>query len=168
MFPYKDIIIDQMINEGYSIKDICNRINTGTCFSRKDVEENYNRTIEAFCRRDECWDIHIMEYITGNYKNEKIMMDWAHANRHIMSIIAQRLLGMLGTDDTDVKFRYTDNSYEMPIYPEVIKYLGLSFVKEKQSVRDGSFYNFSSSMDLEEYVKQYVYWCYDRHRGDNP
>lgn len=162
MFPYRDVIIDQMVSEGEKPESIVKRIQSGKCFSRQSIMANYEKTVKQYRLREEHWDVKIMDEVIRSLRVEKTFYDTNHPNERVFSIIAKGILKELGVDDTSVHAEHRLNDFEMPVYPEVAECLGLSWWKGDEILRKGSFYNFSDRMDLREYVRQYIWWCYDR------
>ena len=55
----------------------------------------------------------------------------------------------------------TDDQYEIPVYPQVKRILGLKWDKRIKS----SLLSLEDSLaDINTYVQQYIYWCFERNQ----
>lgn len=57
---------------------------------------------------------------------------------------------------------YTDKRldyHEVPVYPAIRKHLDLEWKEEKIRTSNDAK-RIASEMDIEEYIKEYLFWCY--------
>lgn len=105
-----------------------------------------------------------MDYIESNYQDQQMFYDPAHPCNNILRIISEGILEILGIDINEIgEIDISVGGSEMPIYRCVREALGLKFAKEyirEDEHMDHQLRRLTPKMDLEEYVREYCYWCY--------
>lgn len=158
MFPYGDVIIDDMLENGNSIEEIIERFKSGTAFSRKEIQNNFTDVILKFKEREKNWDIKIIDYIMENYKTMKVFYDAKHPTNPVMYQIAKRLLEYMGIFGDEISCAFNLGGYELPIYPEVRETLGLDYGGINELLRTNTHCKLTDDMDIDEYIRQYIFW----------
>lgn len=158
MFPYGDSIIDKMLENGRSSKEILDYFKSGTAFDKEEIIENFTNVIAKFREREKNWDIKIIDYIMENYKTRKVFYDAKHPTNLVMYQIAIKLLDYIGIEGDDISCPINLGGYETPIYPEVKEVLGLNYGGTDEILRTDSFCKLTDYMDIDEYVRQYIFW----------
>lgn len=161
MFPNGDININNFIKAGLNISDIIYKINSNEIYSEVEVVDNFESSIHKIKEREKNWDIKILDFILYSYKKYKLFYDVGHPTNIIMKEISKQILINLGLNYNDIKSDLCMNQHEDPVYPCVGKYLNLDWV-ENEIIRVNSPKKMNSNvMDIIEYIKQYIMWCYD-------
>lgn len=158
MFPYSDDIIDKMILQGKDFNEILNTIKSNNVFSHNNIYTTFQRVTGRFIEREKNWDIKIMDYVMSHYKKEKIMYDLRHPNGNVFKEITNRILRRLNIDD-EVKINIEVNDFEIPVYPCVAELLELQWHLDMHPTPLEMHGGRSS---LDNYIKEYIYWCYER------
>lgn len=161
MFRKSENNINKMVIEGVKISEIAKRLSDEDFYSEKDVKRNFNSSMKLIQLAEKKVDIVVSDYINDNCKDIWLYQNYIHPNKVVIGEYTKRLLKELGV--SDIKFdAYLDTLPEhiheggdVPIYPSVIKHLGLSCVDEKQRWRiltsDGI-----KLMTFNEYVEYYA------------
>lgn len=117
--------------------------------------------VEKFKKREEGWDIKIVDFILEKYKEERVFYEAWHCTKIVYKRMSQEILKKLNIDYKNIVGEYESDRYEMPIYPEVREALGLKYGAPEELIctkyQDTIF---TSKMDMEEWFHQYIY-CYD-------
>ncbi len=165
MFPYRDVIIDDLVKRGYSVDDIVYIICNCSIFSEKILEREFDNIICKFRKREEKWDIKIIDFILDNFKKNKCFVDGSHPTDRVFRKIVSDILKILGIDYGPSRFNEYNRDYfqngEIIIYPEVARYFGLDYWS-----KDGELRQYTSNkmckMNMEEYVREYIFIYYDK------
>lgn len=159
MFPHGDIVIDECIKRGMSVDEIIAYVKSDSIFSKEAILQNFAEYMEKIKKREEAWDIKIYDYIVLNYKKTKLFYDVGHPTNIIMKKISNEILAMLGMELCDREIDTQMDIHETPVYPAVKKCLNLEwtegYIRESNLAKKASV-----RMDLDEYVRLYVWWCY--------
>lgn len=159
MFPHGDIVIDECIKRGMSVDEIIAYVKSDSIFSKEAILQNFSEYMEKIRKREEAWDIKIYDYIVSNYKKTKLFYDVGHPTNIIMKKISNEILAMLGMELCDREIDTQMDIHETPVYPAVKKCLNLEwtegYIRESNLAKKASV-----RMDLDEYVRLYVWWCY--------
>lgn len=159
MFPFSDKIIDKCVAMGMDKKHIIDFCLREDCISAKDIEDNFIAGIDKIKDREKCWDIKIADFILENYKKNKLFYDIGHPTNIILKEISLQILKRVGIDDESIYCDMGLDGHEEPVYPCVTKTLGLmwrsEFIRESKIAK-----KMVPKMDFEEYIKEYLWWCY--------
>ena len=158
-FPHRDNIIDKCINESMPLEEIYSYVNEDNILPEEYTVNNFNIYIEKIKQREKAWDIKILDFILENYKKYKLFYDMGHPTNIVLKKISVEILAYLGIKDdnihTDTKLDY----HEVPIYPWIRKVLKMEWKEEFIRI-DKDAIKCKDTMDIKEYIKEYVWWCY--------
>lgn len=163
LFPYRDEVIDGLVNKGMGTEEVIKYIREKNFYTKNEIEQNFDIVVEKFVQREKNWDIKIIDYILETYKEEPAFYDVKHPSDKIMRKISVDILRMLGIDECDFLVEKEElSAYEMPVYKEVAEALDLKYWKQDAEIRQNSFQKLSPGMDWKEYVREYIFWCFER------
>lgn len=159
IFPHGDSVIDECIKKQMKIDDVVRFCNSESPFDKEKIISNFELYMEKIKNREKDCNIKIYDYIKDNYKKRKIFYDVGHPSTELLLEISGEILKLLGiTDKCTAKGQLDD--HETPIYPCVISALGLKYGNNELRKSDTGK-KLSQKMNFEEYIKEYIYWCYD-------
>lgn len=158
MFPHADALIDECVERGLSVEKIVEYCMNENALGEREVIENFQLYMEKIHIREEKWDIKIYDFIKSNYRSCKLFYDMGHPTNIIFEFICRNILKMLGIEDSITTDKQLDE-HEVPVYPTVKKYLHLEWQEEKIRKSTGAK-RIADEMDIEEYIKEYLFWCY--------
>lgn len=167
-FNYRDENIDCLWRDGKrDINEMAEYLE-GDIYDEKYVKKNLEISFEKMEKREQFWDIKIIDYIRREYRNEQMFYDPAHPCNNVLRKISEKLLEKLDIDKAEIREVGVHVGYhEMPIYKCVKEALNLKY--EKKYIRDVAVWELSKivpkDMDLKEYCKEYCYWCCDWYLG---
>lgn len=158
MFPRRDDLIERCIGQDMDVEQICEYACEDGIIPEEYVLENFNNYIDKIREREKSWDIKILDFILEHYKHEKLFFDPGHPTNIILEKISKDILLLLGVSDdvcTDIKL----DGKEIPVYPWIGKALGLEWSETFIRASEGAI-KCRDEMDIAEYVREYVWWCY--------
>lgn len=164
MFPYDDVNVQAFAEMGMDEETIIKTIINGGTYTEKQILDNFNGVIEKYKKREEGWDIKIVDFILEKYKEEKVFYENDHCTNIVHKRITQEILKKLDIFDKNISCTRVVDDNEMPIYPEVRKVLGLKyggakeFIREHYDIGHVDRWKILSPMDLEEWLNEYIYW----------
>ena len=163
LFPYRDEVIDDLVDKGLATEEIIKYIDEKEIYTKNEIQQNFDTVVEKFVQREKYWDIKIIDYILEIYKEEIAFYDVKHPSDKIMRKITEEILKILGIRRCDLQLERVELSeYEMPIYKEVAEALELNYWKCDYELRQASQAKLSKVMDWKEYVREYIFWCFER------
>lgn len=155
---FRDFVIDNAYEQFKSVKKIKKYILKEKPFSEKEVKDLFSDFIMKLKEREKNWDIMISDYILENYKTEKIFYDADHPGEGVMKEITKRIGVRLGINDIDGEIEYKLNMFEEFVFPYIQEALGLIY--EEKYVRDRYSEFDCREMDIDEYIREYIWWFY--------
>lgn len=155
-FPFADKRIDELYARGKSTSEIVGVINNVSLSNDIYIRDNMRKVVEKFKKREEHWDIKVIDYILDNYQKRQFFYDPYHPVNEVLEIISNGILRSLGFDRENLNAEQDLGASEMYLYPDVKAALGLQY--DSREIRKKSFYKLTSEMNLEEYVKQYLFF----------
>ena len=164
-FPYREVLIDQYVEEGITEMDIVSNLILGKGMSSKYISNNFNKIISDFMEKEKQWDIRIVGDIVSIYHEEKVFYDLYHPTNAVFEKICKKILRAIGIEAEQISSEYNLGGYEMPIYPMVAHTMKLNWWRENMEIRNESQFKFGNFMDTATYVKEYIDWCYKRNIG---
>lgn len=167
LFPHADKVIDHFCEEGNSVEEILYKCRDGEIFSKQKIVDGLNENYRKFKQREEKWDIKVLDMIMDLHRDTQVFYDGAHPANFIIRYICENILDRLGIHKKLDLYGNGLNLYENPVYPDVKEALMLSWGGAEAFLRkDSPFKLTKRNMDMEEYIKEYVFWCYtDRFMG---
>lgn len=158
MFPHKNELIEELVKNGKGIEEIIDTLK-GRCISEQEILCNFENEIEKIRIREQNWDIKMSQFILNNYKEKKLFYDHEHPTNIILEEIALQVLKILGICDVKVECTDRNDLYEEPVLPWVKEVLGMKW--EQEYIREGnSGRKIKVNMTLDDYVREYVWWCH--------
>lgn len=157
VFSWRDMIIEECLYRGLGIEAILGCYRDEKLISKEVTQEGYNKFFETFKRIEEKWDIKISDFLEKRKK--RILVQPGHPEKEVLEEIGRRILKVLDIEESvQLDFGFVD---EYPILDCVSKDLE---IKKGEYIRDsgqrmGGLGN--RRMDLEEYVRQYIYWVHE-------
>lgn len=135
-FHREDKYVNQLISQGVSKEEIIRKVQSGTCFEESDIKRNLLIALKQIQVMDRNSDIEIYEYVKANYQNERLFKDPVHMEDVLVCYIGNKILELLElphiTKKPDKEIHYFT---QLPIYPEVVKALGLKWFTSKSELR---------------------------------
>lgn len=161
LFPAGDNIVDMLCEKKVSTEYILARCRDAEWFTKSDIRTKLNLQYKKYKEREVFWDIKIIDYFMSFYRDKKIFYDVEHPANFIMRKICEDILEKLGIHARLPLLSKPLNSYEMPIYPDIKEKLDLSWGGTEEYIRVDSPYKlYEGNMDMEEYIREYIFWCH--------
>lgn len=158
IFPRIISVIDEMLAEGKTESKIIEGVMNPQLLSKDEILANFEKYISKIRTREEECDIKISDFILQNYQEQKIFYDVAHPTNYIIEEIWRQVCGLMGIK-AELEYSINDNlgAYEDPVLPCVQNALGLRYNRDSIRTSDCA-YRLLEYMNLEEYVKEYIWW----------
>lgn len=161
MFPYGDSIIINAMNQGLSIQGIEELVMDPDILSERQVVDKFNEYIEKIKQRENNWDIKILDFILENYKSKKLFYDIGHPTNTIFVEYTKGILHILQKSSDGIYSNDCLDAHETPVYYSVKKWLNLEW-DDNEGIRKSGYNLSNKRMNIMEYIKQYIYWCYEQ------
>ena len=152
------LINDMWIEEAGDIKETINACNDEKAIDHTFIRGCYEKQIGKLKSRERYWDITVSDYIENNYKDYRLFSDHEHPSNILIRYMTIKLLGLLGIDDTEINNIDCLDSYENPIYPCVVKALGLRYSEDDYAPQKRSTKMVLDKLSTEEYIREYVWY----------
>lgn len=152
--PYGDGKIQELAEQGLSVRQITAQLESEDLFSEEELKENLERTSEALREREQKCDIRILDFILRHYKTEYLFYSPPHPTNVCLKEVAERILKFLGYSRYHIHMDDVpeNDTVEMYIYPSVRRKLGLTFPKRKFCFHR----DLGGEDTIQEYVKKYI------------
>lgn len=165
-FLYREEIIDDGIEHRDSFQNIVEKLK-GEFVDSDEVIFQFEKDKEALLKREERWDVKISDFIYKKYQKTQLFYDVGHPTNTLLKEISNRILTYLGIDNTDlVEIDTNVGCYEVPIYECIRKALNIewadTYFRKKSSSASRFVLGGTLEMDLEEYIKEYIWWYYGK------
>lgn len=140
-FVERERVIENLLDSGYSIREIKRKISTPDFFDENIVLENHKMSMRRIKVSDKLSDIKVYDYVEANYNKIKIFCDRGHFNENMVTEYVKSVLAYLEEDESAEEFITKDISdifarvNELPIYPSTAKILRLSWIDENTLYR---------------------------------
>ena len=169
-FPYGDrniieAIYDSKFSEG-ELQDLVRMLGNNDYYSSEELEKNTESSLEELAQRESGLDVIISDYIKENYKDKYLFYTVNHPTYWVIREVATRVLKLLDIYNTNINPLVIDslNDLVVPIYPSVIKQLGLGFIDRSHKYpfhisTDGLSYTFEEYM--LDYARSYLQWGFN-------
>ncbi len=160
LFPYKDIVAEKMCE--YESKDITVTKITQTAeelFDEKYIADNFDKYMNSLYERESCCHVKMSDYIKMNYQQKRLFWDAGHPTGEVIKEICRQIINILqiNVELEDMPKHLEMDTYQTPVYENVKSVLGLNWQDETMRVYSDN--KLAEKMDVEEYVKEYLYWC---------
>lgn len=158
---WRDSVLDDAYSKYKNVKDIKKYVSSPDVYPEEKVRELFEACRIRLEEREKNWDVKISDYIFKNYQTEKLFYDYDHASDSVMQEIGRRLCDKLGIRDISGKLIYPLNWEESFTFPYVKKALGIQYEETyiRETGKKEIIFN-RKKMDLEEYIREYVWWFY--------
>lgn len=154
-----DYRIENLLQQGASVKEIVDEIQNGAPYSKEEVFQIFNSGMERIKEREKHCDIKISDYIENNYRNKQLFYDPNHPTEDLMAEVGRRVLRLLHIECYEINsLPKMINARENFIYGCVKKALGIEY--DIKFIRFGCINSSLSNkaIDLETFVSDYVTW----------
>lgn len=164
LFNYRDVNIDRLWNEGErDIHRIVKYLDSDI-YDEKQVRDNFEKNMAKWEQRETLCDIKILHYIKSEYQKMQLFWEPAHPCNVVLKKLSGEILRLLKISEYELgEIDFSFGVAEMPIYRCVRNALGLQY--ENKSIRNTAPMKWAklteAKMNLEEYVREYCYWCFD-------
>ncbi len=159
MFPHADTIIDRCVEDGMTVEEIIAFCESDLSLKEESILSNFEKYMGKIKEREKAWDIKIYDFIIEKYKKVKLFYDEGHPTNIILEKICKDILYELGIVE---EYIYSDiilDTHENPVYPAVKHCLQLEW-SEAEIRRSFCAKKMCCYMDFEEYIREYLWWCY--------
>lgn len=164
-FRFPDYCVRALWRKGHTEEEILELIQKDDFYSKRKVENFYNLSIRMFRSAEKGADIKIGDFVEKNGKKEQLFLDPTHPVNKLFIEEADRILKLLFPNiDCSLNDIYDEDilSYivppltarALPIYPSVIKALGLPACRKNFRVNSTS--GFIDFLNFEEYIREYI------------
>lgn len=162
-FAYQEEIIDECIYQNQSLDEICKRLND-KIVDKNEVFSQFQQDKEKLLARERNWDIKISDFIYQSIHQVQLFYDVGHPTNILLKEIANRILTYLHIN-AQISTELDDAvaQAEVPVYDDIRKILGLQWQTSCLRNKGKPYFVLSGAkMDLREYVKEYIWWCYGK------
>lgn len=164
LFPFGDIFVNELLKKGISIKDILKLIKDENFFTPEFIEYAVRQSLAELSEREKEVDVVISDYIESKCRETQLFYSPNHPVNTVLIEYARRIIRYMGLDDEEIHEDIVSlkvgclKGQDIPIYPAVIKQLGL---KEY----DNRYYNNryiepDFLFDFDEYIRKYIFYCF--------
>ncbi len=160
----KDQVIEQLIDEGYSVNEILSMIKRDDFFDYNKVIENHHNCIKRAKITDRLSTIKMSEFVEKNYNLMKLYCDRGHFHENLLREYAKRVLQFFSDKESIKKLLnmdiscITQNVNELPIYPSTARILNLEWINENTLYRQRR-YDGVRLVTFEEYMEAFIQYC---------
>lgn len=162
LFPYED---SNVKFEKNNYKNLVQEVVYNNSFYFHEyVIDKFNHEIEKLKKREAMCSVKIADYIIENYKRQRMFWDPGHPTNAVILEICRQIVDLLRLDDTvaekikqNIVIGNEMDTYQMPVYTAVKK--ALDFEWDDSDMRIYTDNKLSDQMDVEEFYKEYIYWC---------
>ena len=153
--------INRLIDEGKDWEEIYSILSADDFYSEKEINRCLKIGLKSIAIAEQNADITVLDFIKENYKDMLLFQDNMHMHKNVLWEYIRRFYERLGITDEDFEEKkrlaqdYVHHGGAMPIYPCIIKKLGLTWIKPDDKYEIMTFYG-TVDMDFKEYVKCYV------------
>lgn len=160
LFPFGDKYIDDMLDKNVGIHEVISRISKDDFISETEVMSQVEQSFCNLENREDGVDIKISDYIKQHYREEQLFYSPNHPCERLMKIYIDRILEFLGyipeeISEADRSLNVgTLKGQDIPIYPAVIKILGLK--KYEKRYYPNRYLIENLALDFKEFAMKYI------------
>lgn len=158
IFPNRDLIIENCIQRGEGIEKIIELYMDENLISQQEIRDAFAKFLNALKSAEKKWSFKISDFLEQN-NNGRILATLGHPSKEVLRETGKRILRELDINE-NVAFEY-EFMDEYPILKCVSKALGMreeEFIRKGENRKENILCD--ADMDLEEYVKEYIYWTH--------
>lgn len=132
LFTMGDKYIDRMLDDKEPVEEILREILREDFLTASEIEQNIKESLEELEFREKECDVKIVDFIKDYYREEQLFYFPSHPNEKLMLEYMNRIIEYLGYSRRNISQKDylmlfgSLKGIDMPIYPSVIKYLGLT------------------------------------------
>lgn len=124
------------------------------------LEDEYVRCWEKMRAREKNWDVKITDFIFDHYRSVPCLVDCDHPSKYVMHEIGRQIAEIMGIDDVvDLNCYESKLGLPTPVLKCVADHYGLNW-KRPNDRQKNLLLGYSTDNDLEEYIKEYLWWYY--------
>lgn len=154
-FDYSDMLLNDLIGRGLNKTEILHLYLHTDINKYYDLQELINISISREEKKQEHWDIKMLDRIMEEYAREPLFKTVNHPGKKLCIELADAVLTLLDMPLLEPEqrnaFKEPFPEFEQPIHPRVVDYLGLSFVQP-----DTRYFVYGDYKTFEEYTNCYV------------
>lgn len=166
-FLYREEIVNECIDRKDSFQMIINKLE-GQFINAEEIITQFEKDKELLLKREEGWDVKISDFIFEKYQKIQLFYDVGHPTNVLLKEISNRILTYLGIDDIVLDEVVANiGCYEVPVYDCIKEALKIEWTskylrKKKPNVEHFVLGGGNLKMDLQEYIKEYIWWYYGK------
>ena len=166
LFPIGDKYIDTLEEDGLSTQEILERISNPNFFNSEEIIGRCEHSLKELKKREELCSILMSDYVEENYKKWQLFYSPNHPINKVIYEESRRILEQLGYKNTTIEQFDLKPLVGMdnPIYPSVVKILGLREKIEKSNANT-AVWGFCG--DFLEFSKKYIEICWENNEEDD-
>lgn len=151
-FTWEDKNINVFIQK-HKEKECVYELSRDNYYSVEWLKKYESRCFKILARMEKGCDVKILDYIDKHWKEKILFYSPTHPINEVIEEIAYRILLNLGIDyKVHLNKQRALATHGVPIYPSVLKYIGINKNGEKISPgNDGNV-----QIDFEEYITEYI------------
>ncbi len=136
MYSREDANITRLVEEGKSPEEICRILSADDYYSEKELKKHLRICFKTLKMAEKGLEVKVGDFIKSQYQAKMLWQDFTHPKKALLWEYVKQVLGHLEICeealDEIIKEapEYIHRSSDMPIYPSVAKYLGLSWIDE--------------------------------------
>lgn len=163
MFEWGDKNIEKLYFEGKSAQEITECLKKKDFYDLKSVEKCVRKSFVELEKREQYCDVIISDYIKENYREKQLFYAPNHPINEVIKECAHRILNFIGIPSSKQPLDdYLENYYslrgeDIPIYPSVVKEIGL---KKYETYYFPNRYILFEAYSFEEYIGKYCQFCF--------
>lgn len=173
----EDININIAVEANEDVDELVKRLLDDEFYTREQVMRNYDISIKMLMHAEQGCDVSISDFFLSKAKELWLSKDYSHYQDVLILELCRRILSCLeeNTCNDLPMIGYTLLPFtEMPIYPSVIKHLGLKFVSEETKYQIRTYqgdkylidpytnckaYYQIEEVSFEQYIRRYYRYC---------
>lgn len=161
MYRDGDRNINELIEQGKDWEEIYQIISDEDFYSEKQIMRNLKVGFKSIEIAEKFADIKVLPYIREHYQDTLLFQDNMHMNKNVLWEYIKKIYEKLNLQDADFETHkmqapeYVHHGGDQPIYPSVIKKLGLTWIDENHRYEMMTYYGVAR-MTFKEYVRHYV------------
>lgn len=160
LIPHGDTNIISMLESGKSVAEIIEILSDPDFYSREFLLDNLNETLAELERRESQLSIKVSNFIRTHYRNNYLFHTQNHPTDILGIHVVNQIFKLVNIPDSIDEFSANNpqtetlNNFEIPIYPSVIKHLGLTFADINKVYKHGSYC--TNRMTFARYITEYA------------
>lgn len=134
MYSREDANITRLVEEGKTPEEIYRIVSADDYYSEKELNKHLRICFKTLKLAEKGLEVKVGEFIKSQYKEELLWQDFTHPKKVLIWEYVKQVLEHLEIHEEELASiiedapEYVHRSSDMPIYPSVAKYLGLSWI----------------------------------------